>query len=67
MTLILIVNGILAAAVLVAIVSLAAWAIGRSHHEGRPVTVGAQRRWVRHTISLRSRAGSARTLARPFA
>jgi hypothetical protein len=69
MTLILIANIALSAGVLIAVLSVAAWAVARSHHEGRPVAVASRRRpWMRHTISLRRGSPTAgRPLARPFA
>ena len=69
MTLILIANIALSAVVFFAVLSVAAWAIVHSHHEGRPVAVAPRRRqWMRHTVSLRrgSPAPSARPV-RPFA
>jgi uncharacterized membrane protein YadS len=66
MTLVLIANIALSAAVLAVILGVAAWAIARSHHEGRPVVAASGRRWMRHTISLRG-SRSVRPVARPFA
>jgi hypothetical protein len=68
MTYVLIANGVLAAVVLAVVGSVVAWAVRGSHHEGRPVVAGSQRRWQRHTISLRPRsAHQSRTSVRPFA
>jgi hypothetical protein len=68
MAAVLIVNIALSAAVLSAVLSVAAWAVAHSHHEGRPVIVAARRRWVRQTIFLRRGPEPARRrLVRPFA
>jgi hypothetical protein len=68
-TLALIFNIALSLVVLIAVLSVAAWAVVHSHHEGRPVAVAARRRrWMRHTVSLRrGSSASSRPLARPFA
>jgi hypothetical protein len=69
MTLVLIANIALSAFVLLAVLSVAAWAIVHSHHEGRPVAVASRRRqWMRHTISLRRGSPApSRQPVRPFA
>lgn len=68
MTLVLVANIVLSASVLAAVLGLSAWAITRSHHEGRPVTVASRRHWARHTISLRRGSTPARRQpAPPFA
>jgi len=68
MTAVLILNVALSAIVLVAVLGLARWAIVRSHHEGRPVTVESGRQWRRNTIALkRGTSPARRELVRPFA
>jgi hypothetical protein len=68
MTLVLIANIALSAVALAAILWLASWAILRSPHEGRPVTIAAGRQWRRNTISLkRGTPPARRELVRPFA
>jgi hypothetical protein len=69
MTLVLIANIALSAVVLLAVLSVVAWAVVHSHHEGRPVAVAPRRRqWMRHTISLRRGAPTpSRRAVRPFA
>ena len=66
MTLILVVNIVLAAIVFAAVIGLASWAIRGSHHEGRPVPVASRRQWTRPTIALRGGAPHGGRLARPF-
>lgn len=68
MTLALIANIALSALVLLVVLSLVAWAVVHSHHEGRPVSVASRRRrWMRHTISIHRAPAASRPLARPFA
>lgn len=52
MTVVLVVNIVLAAIVFAAVMAIAAFAIRGSHREGRPVEVASRRRWVRPTIAL---------------
>jgi hypothetical protein len=66
MTLVLVINIVLAALVFAAVLGLAAWAIRGSHHEGRPVTVASRRQWLRPTITLRHGAPYGGQRARPF-
>jgi hypothetical protein len=66
MTLVLIVNAVLAVTVLSAVLGVVAWAIIHSHHEGRAVTVASRRQWVRPTISLHRASPHSTRRARPF-
>jgi len=66
MTLVLVINIVLAAIVLAAVLALASWAIRGSHHEGRPVTVASRRQWARPSMALRHNAPYGGRHARPF-
>jgi hypothetical protein len=67
MTAVLLLNLILALAVLGTILVLVAWAIMHSHHEGRPVAVASRRQWRRHTVRLHGSPDRASRMVRPFA
>jgi hypothetical protein len=69
MTLVLIANIVLSAVVLLAVLSVVAWAVVHSRHEGQPVAVASGRRqWMRHTVSLRRGSPApSRRVVRPFA
>jgi hypothetical protein len=66
MTLVLIVNIVLAAIVFAAVIGLASWAIRGSHHEGRPVSIASRLQWARPTIALRRGAPYDGRNVRPF-
>ena len=55
MTLLLILVNIALSARLAVVLALASWAIVRSHHEGRPVTVASRRQWRRSTDLTQAR------------
>lgn len=66
MTLILLVNIVLAAIVFAVVMGLAAWAHRGSYREGRLIEDASRKQWVRPTISLHHASARPPRRVRPF-